>query len=47
VSTYVLGAGQLIAGVVWTGFHYLIITLQAFIFMTLTIVYVGISADRH
>jgi len=47
VSTYVLGAGQLIAGVVWTGFHCLIITLQAFIFMTLPIVYVGISADRH
>ncbi len=46
-STYVLGAGQLFAGVVWTAFHYLIITLQAFIFMTLTIVYVGIAADKH
>jgi F-type H+-transporting ATPase subunit a len=47
VSTYFLGAGQLIAGAVWTGFHYLIITLQAFIFMVLTIVYVGIAAEKH
>jgi F-type H+-transporting ATPase subunit a len=47
VSTYLLGAGQFIAGVVWTGFHYLIITLQAFIFMVLTIVYVGIAAEKH
>jgi F-type H+-transporting ATPase subunit a len=47
VSTYFLGAGQFIAGVIWTGFHYLIITLQAFIFMVLTIVYVGISAEKH
>jgi F-type H+-transporting ATPase subunit a len=46
-STYLLGTGQFIAGVVWTGFHYLIITLQAFIFMVLTIVYVGIAAERH
>jgi F-type H+-transporting ATPase subunit a len=47
VSTYFLGAGQFVAGVIWTGFHYLIITLQAFIFMVLTIVYVGISAEKH
>ena len=47
VSTYFLGVGQFIAGVVWTVFHYLIITLQAFIFMVLTIVYVGISAEKH
>jgi len=47
VSTYFLGAGQFIAGMVWTAFHYLIITLQAFIFMVLTIVYVGIAAERH
>jgi len=47
ISTYFLGLGQIIAGVVWTGFHYLIITLQAFIFMVLTIVYVGISAEKH
>ena len=47
VSTYFLGAGQIFAGVIWTAFHYLIITLQAFIFMVLTIVYVGISAEKH
>jgi F-type H+-transporting ATPase subunit a len=47
VSTYFLGVGQFFAGVIWTGFHYLIITLQAFIFMTLTIVYAGIAADKH
>jgi F-type H+-transporting ATPase subunit a len=47
VSTYVLGVAQFGAGVVWTIFHYLIITLQAFIFMVLTIVYVGISAEKH
>ena len=47
VSTYLLGTGEFIAGVVWTGFHYLIITLQAFIFMVLTIVYVGIAAEKH
>jgi F-type H+-transporting ATPase subunit a len=47
VSTYVLGAGQFVAGMVWTLFHYLIITLQAFIFMVLTIVYVGIAAEKH
>ena len=47
VSTYVLGGAQFIAGAVWTLFHYLIITLQAFIFMVLTIVYVGISSEKH
>jgi F-type H+-transporting ATPase subunit a len=47
VSTYFLGIAQFGAGVVWTLFHYLIITLQAFIFMVLTIVYVGISAEKH
>ena len=47
VSTYILGVAQFGAGVVWTLFHYLIITLQAFIFMVLTIVYVGISSEKH
>ncbi len=47
ISTYFLGVAQFGAGVIWTLFHYLIITLQAFIFMVLTIVYVGISAEKH
>jgi F-type H+-transporting ATPase subunit a len=47
ISTYFLGIAQFGAGVIWTVFHYLIITLQAFIFMVLTIVYVGIAAEKH
>lgn len=47
VSTYILGGAQIFAGVIWTVFHYLIITLQAFIFAVLTLVYVSIAAERH
>jgi F-type H+-transporting ATPase subunit a len=47
ISTYALGIAQFGAGIVWTLFHYLIITLQAFIFMVLTVVYVGIAAEKH
>jgi len=47
LSTYVMGVGQVLAGLAWTLFHYLIIWLQAFIFMVLTIVYVSIAAERH
>ncbi len=47
VSTYVLGITQIFAGTIWTLFHVLIITLQAFIFMTLTIVYLSMAAERH
>jgi len=38
---------QLILGVVWTIFHLLIITLQAFIFMMLTIVYLSMAHEDH
>jgi F-type H+-transporting ATPase subunit a len=31
----------------WTLFHVLIICLQAYIFMVLTIVYMAMSADHH
>lgn len=47
VSTYFMGAAQLISGFAWTAFHVLIITLQAFIFMMLTIVYLSMSAESH
>jgi F-type H+-transporting ATPase subunit a len=47
LSTYVLGGVQWFAGAIWTLFHVLIITLQAFIFMTLTIVYLSMAAERH
>ena len=39
--------GQVVLGTVWTLFHILIISLQAFIFMTLTTVYMAMSADHH
>ena len=46
-STYIWGIVQLIADAVWTLFHILIITLQAFIFGMLTIVYLSMSAEKH
>jgi F-type H+-transporting ATPase subunit a len=45
--TYALLPMQLIAGFVWTAFHILVITLQAFIFMMLTIVYLSMAAENH
>jgi F-type H+-transporting ATPase subunit a len=45
--TWVMAPMQLVAGFMWTAFHVLIITLQAFIFMMLTIVYLSMSAESH
>ena len=42
-----LAIGHIIAGTVWSIFHILIITLQAFVFMMLTLVYVGQAHDHH
>lgn len=42
-----LGFGHVVAGTVWTLFHILIITLQAFIFMMLTLIYTGQAHDAH
>jgi F-type H+-transporting ATPase subunit a len=42
-----LWLGHVIAGTAWAIFHILIITLQAFIFMMLTLVYVGQAHDKH
>jgi F-type H+-transporting ATPase subunit a len=39
--------GQLILGLVWAIFHILVITLQAFIFMMLTIVYLAMAHEHH
>ena len=39
--------GHVLAGTAWALFHILIITLQAFIFMMLTLVYVGQAHDHH
>jgi F-type H+-transporting ATPase subunit a len=45
--TYMMAPLQFVAGFVWTAFHVLIITLQAFIFMMLTIVYLSMAAEHH
>ena len=42
-----LAIGHVIAGTVWAIFHILIITLQAVVFMMLTLVYVGQAHDKH
>jgi len=47
-DTTVLGfIGHVIAGSVWAIFHILIVLLQAFIFMMLTLVYLGQAHDSH
>jgi F-type H+-transporting ATPase subunit a len=47
VTGIVLGALQIAAGTVWAIFHILIIILQAFVFMMLTLVYIGQAHDTH
>lgn len=42
-----LAIGHVIAGTAWTLFHILVITLQAFIFMMLTLIYTGQAHDAH
>jgi F-type H+-transporting ATPase subunit a len=43
-----LGAiGQTLLALAWAIFHILIITLQAFIFMMLTIVYLSMAHEEH
>ena len=42
-----LWVGHIIAGTAWAIFHILIITLQAFIFMMLTLVYIGQAHEGH
>jgi len=42
-----LALGHIVLGTVWAIFHILIITLQAFVFMMLTLVYVGQAHDAH
>ncbi len=39
--------GQVAAGLVWWLFHVLIVLLQAFIFMMLTLVYIGQAHSSH
>ena len=42
-----LWVGGVFAGTIWAIFHILIITLQAFIFMMLTLVYIGQAHETH
>ena len=42
-----LAIGHIVAGLGWAIFHILIITLQAFIFMMLTLIYIGQAHDAH
>ena len=44
---FALAALHIVAGSAWAIFHILIITLQAFVFMMLTLVYVGQAHDSH
>ncbi|MGD9842156.1 MAG: F0F1 ATP synthase subunit A [Steroidobacteraceae bacterium] len=47
-SGTVLGIGlHLFTGTIWAVFHVLIVLLQAFIFMMLTLVYIGQAHDKH
>jgi len=46
-ATATLGVAQFILGLAWSIFHILVITLQAFIFMVLTIVYLSLAHEDH
>ncbi len=47
VGTALGVVAQTFLGFIWAGFHVLIITLQAFIFMVLTIVYLSMAHEHH
>lgn len=47
VSSTTLGVAQFILALAWSIFHILVITLQAFIFMVLTIVYLSLAHEDH
>lgn len=46
-GTVTLGVAQFILALAWSIFHILVITLQAFIFMVLTIVYLSLAHEDH
>jgi F-type H+-transporting ATPase subunit a len=45
--TYAMAPVQFLAGFIWTLFHVLIVVLQAFVFMMLTIVYLSMASEKH
>ena len=47
MAGFALAALHIFSGTVWAIFHILIITLQAFVFMMLTLVYIGQAHDSH
>ena len=47
LGTITVFVTQVILGLAWAIFHILIITLQAFIFMMLTIVYLSMAHEKH
>ena len=47
LSTVTLGVAQFVLSLAWSIFHILVITLQAFIFMVLTIVYLSLAHEQH
>ena len=47
LTGFALGLLHVVAGTVWAIFHILIITLQAFVFMMLALVYIGQAHDSH
>ncbi|MDQ6684923.1 MAG: F0F1 ATP synthase subunit A [Pseudomonadota bacterium] len=47
VTGFLLAALHIIAGTGWAIFHILIIILQAYVFMMLTLVYIGQAHDSH
>ncbi len=46
-TSAVLGLTQFVLALAWSIFHILVITLQAFIFMVLTIVYLSLAHEDH
>lgn len=47
IGNITLGTAQFILSLAWSIFHILVITLQAFIFMVLTIVYLSLAHEEH
>lgn len=47
LSGVLLPLGHIIAGSIWAIFHILIVVLQAFIFMMLTLIYLGQAHESH
>lgn len=47
IGSITLGSTQFILALAWSIFHILVITLQAFIFMVLTIVYLSLAHEEH